>query len=634
MSYNWTSSGLIGELDANKDAIQRVMNRNIRMIDQLLPRSVIGQVAVLPGSPANGDAYILTTDNSINVWDNGQWSKYGPRKGFAYIDENLKEFLYYNGMAWESFALFPAGSQFVDSVVGLPGSGLDLFAGVSGGELRFYKINTKDGLTISLVSNVITIGSAFKFAVAADNTTAQALFESAQYKGAALNISDEGSYYYYNLTDSELRYWAGSSFLPMGGGSTPVNIGGFAEVFKGVNLGGQAEMRTVQGSPGLRVIQNANDIQIVPKPYALRLTTPMLGGLTLMTLENLTDGSGMYSALARKVEDWLTANGASYGLPTTVFDFKSGDIIVDLDWGYSKLVVTPTPAVDPYSYSFTTIRSHLSLQGNDGLPMPNAKARYATFKIANPEEDTTYIFGYGSSGTDFPVAAAGNWVRRKYNSILKAPNAVGYNGASLPNIVREINIAGRPRTSIIATNTTYWESNPLVLYSSLAEADSMEYFFPRIPGKYRTGVKSKTIRSGNARSGILLAYDPNFTVSAETTAYLGVTAFSENGAYRADVNADVSNVEFNVKYLPAPVGSYKPQIPRPLNHVYNDCVAFGPTTLADFQLNPRIMHYQFVTTIGDAAAVWGVNAAPSGLGDRVMQASRFKTELKISLVEI
>ena len=66
---------------------------------------VLDQVAVLPGSPAVGDRYILTTDQSINQWSGSVWETVLPFDGWTTFDLTLNHFCVYMGPAWVDWSV-------------------------------------------------------------------------------------------------------------------------------------------------------------------------------------------------------------------------------------------------------------------------------------------------------------------------------------------------------------------------------------------------------------------------------------------------------------------------------------------------------------------------------------------------
>lgn len=82
-----------------------------RKISVLCQCSVLSRVTNLPGSPSNGDIYIIpvgqTDENKIAARDNGEWVLYTPIEGWLAFVKDQDLFYYYTGSAW---ALWEGGS--------------------------------------------------------------------------------------------------------------------------------------------------------------------------------------------------------------------------------------------------------------------------------------------------------------------------------------------------------------------------------------------------------------------------------------------------------------------------------------------------------------------------------------------
>lgn len=79
------------------------MDANWLALSALAQLRVLSRVTALPGSPTDGDIYIVPTGgdaNKVAVRDNGAWSYFVPAEGyFAYVvDEDV--FVWWSGTAW------------------------------------------------------------------------------------------------------------------------------------------------------------------------------------------------------------------------------------------------------------------------------------------------------------------------------------------------------------------------------------------------------------------------------------------------------------------------------------------------------------------------------------------------------
>ena len=78
---------------------------NLRLISAVLQGRVLGRVAAVPGSPAQGDMYILTAApnaQTIAVRDNGAWVYITPRSGWQMYDAANTVMVEFDGSVWRS----------------------------------------------------------------------------------------------------------------------------------------------------------------------------------------------------------------------------------------------------------------------------------------------------------------------------------------------------------------------------------------------------------------------------------------------------------------------------------------------------------------------------------------------------
>ncbi|MDD3030319.1 MAG: DUF2793 domain-containing protein [Alphaproteobacteria bacterium] len=83
------------------------LDSDIRILSALVQMTALSRVTALPGSPANGDIYIVPSGaaehaNEIAIRDNGEWIYLLPKKGFVatVADENV--LVWYSGAAWST----------------------------------------------------------------------------------------------------------------------------------------------------------------------------------------------------------------------------------------------------------------------------------------------------------------------------------------------------------------------------------------------------------------------------------------------------------------------------------------------------------------------------------------------------
>lgn len=95
------------------------MDANWLALSALSQLRVKSRVTALPGSPVNGDIYIVPSGgdaNKVAVRDNGAWSYFVPAEGyFAYVeDEDV--FVFWTGTAWERHGNYDIGFFFAGTM--------------------------------------------------------------------------------------------------------------------------------------------------------------------------------------------------------------------------------------------------------------------------------------------------------------------------------------------------------------------------------------------------------------------------------------------------------------------------------------------------------------------------------------
>lgn len=102
-SRNLPGLGLTAYWSLGENGWKDGMDVNMRTLSALTNMRVLNAVASLPGSPVNGDIYLVTSGteaNKIAVRDNGVWVYLVPMAGWRLFDATAGVFKYYNGSAW------------------------------------------------------------------------------------------------------------------------------------------------------------------------------------------------------------------------------------------------------------------------------------------------------------------------------------------------------------------------------------------------------------------------------------------------------------------------------------------------------------------------------------------------------
>ncbi len=153
------------------DSFDSDFRKFLRAIDALLQARVISlTLSAPPGSPANGDAYIVNPtgsgawaahDNAIAIWttDNpagATWEFYPATTGMLVYNIADSTVYFWNGSAWTSIA---ASGGAVTGAANLGTGAGTISAGVSGSTLQLKTIKAGANVTITNNTNDITIAS-------------------------------------------------------------------------------------------------------------------------------------------------------------------------------------------------------------------------------------------------------------------------------------------------------------------------------------------------------------------------------------------------------------------------------------------------------------------------------------------
>jgi hypothetical protein len=97
--------GLTGGRSAGENGWATEMNANLLKLTTLIQASVKSRVTALPGSPANGDIYIVPSpDNRIAVRDDGAWTYYTATEGWRAWVQDEDAQVVWTGTAWKQIA--------------------------------------------------------------------------------------------------------------------------------------------------------------------------------------------------------------------------------------------------------------------------------------------------------------------------------------------------------------------------------------------------------------------------------------------------------------------------------------------------------------------------------------------------
>jgi len=157
MSQPLTNLGLIGDFDICDKDIIAGLNFDFQMLDNLVQLSFNSILGALPGSPNEGDKYILTTDDSINLWNGSAWITYPAQEGYIGFNKDDSRLYLYDGTDWIQL---PIGVLPVSSVSNV-GAGAEVYKEVISGDVRLRTITGSANVTITENTNEINIEANF-----------------------------------------------------------------------------------------------------------------------------------------------------------------------------------------------------------------------------------------------------------------------------------------------------------------------------------------------------------------------------------------------------------------------------------------------------------------------------------------
>lgn len=136
--------GLKGGFPLGYDGWDTDMNNSLRKLSALVQCKVLDRVASLPGSPTDGDMYIVTSGvnaNAVAVRDEGAWYYLAPFLGWRVYDATFGGYVTFDGTVWVEEAAASGGAIEIVSagdLTGLSTLDFELVAGYSAFELRVF----------------------------------------------------------------------------------------------------------------------------------------------------------------------------------------------------------------------------------------------------------------------------------------------------------------------------------------------------------------------------------------------------------------------------------------------------------------------------------------------------------------
>lgn len=96
--------GLSGFWDFGENGWNDANDINLRLLSALVQASVLSATTALPGSPTNGDIYIVPSGGDagkIAIRDDGAWVLVTPKEGFLAWVKDTDKYVRYDGTAWD-----------------------------------------------------------------------------------------------------------------------------------------------------------------------------------------------------------------------------------------------------------------------------------------------------------------------------------------------------------------------------------------------------------------------------------------------------------------------------------------------------------------------------------------------------
>ncbi len=108
---NQYKNGIVSDFLPGESGWDSEMNTNLKRIDALFESSVNGFVATLPSSPANGDSYINTSTNTLNIYYNSAWLVTSLIVGSLYLNKDDGYYYQFDGTGMAVFTGAPSISD-------------------------------------------------------------------------------------------------------------------------------------------------------------------------------------------------------------------------------------------------------------------------------------------------------------------------------------------------------------------------------------------------------------------------------------------------------------------------------------------------------------------------------------------
>jgi len=162
--------GLTADWDEGSSGWKDAMDDNLLWLSVIVQGRVIDQVLAEPGSPAEGDIYLLaaahgTHPNALAVYDEGSWHYRTPLAGWRFFNTTLGLFTQFSGTAWVNDAAALTAEDVRDTIAAalVSGSNVTITPNDGSDTITIAATGGSSGPTneeiMDLVATLLTAGS-------------------------------------------------------------------------------------------------------------------------------------------------------------------------------------------------------------------------------------------------------------------------------------------------------------------------------------------------------------------------------------------------------------------------------------------------------------------------------------------
>lgn len=145
--------GLTGFWDLGADGWNTENDVNLRRLSALVQGAVLSRTTALPGSPSDGDIYIVPSggdEDKIAVRDNGSWVYLTPAAGWRVWVADDAKFAYFDGSDWADEASGGGGGGGTEIAIADKTASHTLVLGDAG---KYVRMNVGSGNDLTVPTN-------------------------------------------------------------------------------------------------------------------------------------------------------------------------------------------------------------------------------------------------------------------------------------------------------------------------------------------------------------------------------------------------------------------------------------------------------------------------------------------------